>query len=275
VRPAFFASRTFLKKYSLAHCFSVTIWYASRQSLKSFGRAFKFSRCVTHLPPAATPPSRMSNAAPAAALYPPAHVAARAIEILSRLPGNHFTLPTPSPLPDPCAPARSQELGPCWKVSQLPTGDDESGEFYFGRDCKGYVNLMPRSPLTEWPRVKGNRPRPLRLTRWIMRAPPGVNVLHACDQPACVRAAHLRFGSQAENLRDAIERGRRRLGGSPTSSVQASRRPTRRHDELTPATAFPCVDDARERAFCVAGFASPTKVARKLARGRAQRALAP
>jgi hypothetical protein len=217
----------------------------------------------------------MRTAAPAAALYPPAHVAARAIEILARLPGNDFTSPTLSPLPDPCAPARLQELGPCWKVSQLPSCPEESGEFYFGRNVNGYIEVTPRAPVSEWPKVKGGRPRPLRLTRWSMRAPPGVNVLHACDDPSCVRSAHLRFGSQADNLRDAIARGRRRLGGSPASSVRASRRPTRRRDELTPATAFPCLEDARERVFCVAGFASPTKAARKLARGRAQRVPAP
>jgi hypothetical protein len=273
VRPAFFASRNILKKYSLAHCFSVTIWYASRQSLKSFGRAFKFSRCVTHLPSAATPFLRMSSAAPAAALYPPAHVALRAVQILARLPGNDFTLPTPTPTSDSCAPARSQELGSCWKVSQLPTCDDGSNEFYFGQNSDGYIIVTPRNPVSEWPKVKGGRPMPMRLTRWLMRAPPGMKVLHACDEPACVRAAHLRVGSQAENLRDALERGRRR-SGSPASSSQGEKRAARLLGEPPPSPAFPSLEDPREQVFCVAGFASPAKAARKQSRGRAQRAAA-
>lgn len=37
---------------------------------------------------------------------------------------------------------------------------------------------------------------------------PGANALHSCDRPLCVNAAHLRPGSNRENMRDAIERGR-------------------------------------------------------------------
>lgn len=38
--------------------------------------------------------------------------------------------------------------------------------------------------------------------------PAGVEILHACDRPICVRASHLRLGTHAENLRDAADKGR-------------------------------------------------------------------
>lgn len=36
------------------------------------------------------------------------------------------------------------------------------------------------------------------------------HVLHSCDNPPCVRIEHLRYGTDAENVRDAMERGRTR-----------------------------------------------------------------
>lgn len=38
--------------------------------------------------------------------------------------------------------------------------------------------------------------------------PPGLFTLHSCDNPPCIRPDHLRTGTQVDNVRDCIERGR-------------------------------------------------------------------
>lgn len=41
-----------------------------------------------------------------------------------------------------------------------------------------------------------------------VEVPPGAVVLHTCDTPACVNPAHLRVGTQRENLADMRQKGR-------------------------------------------------------------------
>ena len=37
--------------------------------------------------------------------------------------------------------------------------------------------------------------------------PPGMLVMHTCDNPPCFRLAHLRLGTQRDNIRDAASKG--------------------------------------------------------------------
>lgn len=60
--------------------------------------------------------------------------------------------------------------------------------------------------------IAGRRVRVHRLV-WESEHGPitdGLSVLHRCDTPACVRVEHLFLGTQADNIRDAISKGRMR-----------------------------------------------------------------
>lgn len=58
---------------------------------------------------------------------------------------------------------------------------------------------------------KDGRPEMAHRVSWILHfgsIPEGMYVLHSCDVPACVNPAHLFIGSQSENLKDAVAKGR-------------------------------------------------------------------
>lgn len=44
---------------------------------------------------------------------------------------------------------------------------------------------------------------------------PGVKILHRCDQPDCAELSHLFEGSQGDNVRDCVAKGRARFGHLP------------------------------------------------------------
>ena len=57
--------------------------------------------------------------------------------------------------------------------------------------------------------------------------PGGLSVLHSCDNPPCVRGAHLLLGTQTDNVRDMFAKGR-------ANSATGDRNGSRRHPERRP-----------------------------------------
>jgi hypothetical protein len=80
--------------------------------------------------------------------------------------------------------------------------------------------------------------------RWAYGAiPDGLNVLHHCDTPACVRPDHLFLGSTADNAADMVSKKRHRFG---------SRHP---HSKLSEES----VAEIRSRGDAGEGFTSISK----------------
>ncbi len=84
-------------------------------------------------------------------------------------------------------PAHRPELGPCWMWTAADNG-------------RGYGNLS----------VNGHRWLAHRFSYTIAHGPipDGLDVLHACDNPPCVRPEHLWVGTAKDNGRDMAQKGR-------------------------------------------------------------------
>lgn len=89
-------------------------------------------------------------------------------------------------------PAHRPELGPCWP--------------WQGRTKRKYGVLRVGS------RNATAHRRVWELARGPI--PDGLEVLHHCDNPPCCNPDHLFLGTQGDNIRDMVQKGRARSGGT-------------------------------------------------------------
>lgn len=104
---------------------------------------------------------------------------------------------------------------PCW-------------EWAGGRTPKGYGHFSALDGRSPW------RAHRYAFTQAFGQIPEGMRVCHRCDNPGCVRPSHLFLGTDLENNRDKVLKGRQGCGeGVRTAklTVEAVREIRRRFDE--------------------------------------------
>src|SRR5436305_10075825 len=83
-----------------------------------------------------------------------------------------------------------EPMSGCW-LWTASVNDDGYGKFRLSMEC------FTRAHVAAWELLRGDRR--------------GLSVLHKCDVRQCVNPDHLYLGTQKENARDAIVRGRWKL----------------------------------------------------------------
>ena len=176
-------------------------------------------RCALAARPS-PPLASLGGMAAAAVVYPPQLLADLAVQLLAEASCGGFTPATALGGWQAGTRGTTRAQGCCTGTNFDELNAMEGNPFYFGRDTDGYtlVNVRRSAACNGWPHKRG-RPLPVRLARWLLAAGTGTVVRHRCDNRACLR---LDLGTQADNLGDAIRRGRRRPRG-PASRRQPAR----------------------------------------------------
>src|SRR3974390_1974295 len=83
-------------------------------------------------------------------------------------------------------------------------------------DC--HICTSHRSQTRGYPMI-GRGGKMMSIVRWLYqekngRLQPGIILRHKCDNPSCINLAHIEEGTQQDNMRDKVERGRQARGES-------------------------------------------------------------
>lgn len=115
-------------------------------------------------------------------------------------------------------------------TSKLSNMDDSNScwEWTAARDSTGYGNFAINKKFYRASRIAA--------ALWLSKPDIGkLQVLHRCDNPPCCNPAHLFYGSQSDNMKDAFAKGRHSIPPSPRQvlnqaqvlEIRASSLPTR------------------------------------------------
>lgn len=95
-----------------------------------------------------------------------------------------------------------------------------------------------------------------------MEIPDGLQICHACDNPICVRPTHLFVGTQSQNIQDAIEKGRFKLGANlPDRSAITHCRQGHAYDEQN--TGYSHNSDGSTHRYCRACHRERARIRRR------------
>lgn len=89
-------------------------------------------------------------------------------------------------------------------------------------DRDGYGHFRLSGKRSEYQRVRAHR---VALVIATGQDNPDLLVLHKCDRPACCNPKHLRWGTQSDNMQDAIKRGRYYRGQDKAAIIPPQVRP--------------------------------------------------
>jgi hypothetical protein len=89
-------------------------------------------------------------------------------------------------------------------------GPDGCWEWQGSRHAKGYGRIG-----VEGHNLKTHR---VTYTETFGPIPSGMHILHTCDNPPCCNPAHLRLGSNADNVADKVSKGRHGMKITPTQA---------------------------------------------------------